>query len=232
MKFIFYTFILFFSNFIFSQNSNEVIYNTDNSIRRASNSSLSSYGSAVLFHNPAKKIIGTEYLFDKWNNSAVLYTNTNNNFIVKNVNININRNSFEAKISQDSIFSFNFNNIEKIVINNRVFKNIYSSDGKNIYEVIYETKAFSILKDYKVELVSGSPNPMVNRKNDKYVRKVSYVVLKNNQVSPFKLKKSKILKLFNDQKKVTKLEEYMNSADLSYKKEGDVIKALKYIFKG
>ena len=34
----------------------------------------------------------------------------------------MSRNAFEAKGENDSIFSFNFNNIDKVIVNDQVFK--------------------------------------------------------------------------------------------------------------
>jgi len=230
MKFTLFLFALFFVGILSAQPNQNVTQNSGGSMLRAANGIQSSYGSSTLFYNPKRKIIGSEYLFDNWNYSAIIYTKNNQNFLVKDVNLNINRNSFSAKFAGDSLFTFNFNNIEKILINDREFKNVYTSDGKRIYEVVHESKDFSILKGFKVELVSGSPNPMVNRANDKFVRRESYFVLKNNSVNLFKLKKNKILKLLEkDQQKVVTFEKYMSDYNLSYKKERDVKKALDYV---
>ena len=83
------------------------------------------YGS-TFFYNTRNVILGSVYLFDEWNNNAEIHTLSNERFLVRNINLNINRNAFEAKLTDsDSIFSFNFNNIKQIVINDKIYKNYY-----------------------------------------------------------------------------------------------------------
>ncbi len=180
------------------------------------------------FTNRRRSIDGTVYLFDSWKNNAIIYTKDRKRFLLKNnININIDKNNFVSIISNDSLYAFNNNNIDKIVVNNRVFKNYYKDDGRKIYEVIYKSNQFAILKGYKVQYVSGSPNPMINRKNDKYIRKHSYFLFKDNAIKSFRLKKKNIIKLFDkDLERITSLEKFMNANKLSYKKEYDIQKAL------
>ena len=208
--------------------SNAVVTNnmTGEMIQRASNSHLSSFGSSATFFNPKRKVEGSVHLFSEWNNRGVIITNEGQKFGLNNININIERNTFEAKISQDTLFTFNFNNIDRFVINNRVFKNFYYGNDNRIFELIYESKDVTIMKGYRVQLVEGSANPMVNRKNDKYVQKSSIFVKRGSKIENFKLNKKKILDLFNDPEKVKKIESYANSNKLSFKKEEDVKKIL------
>ena len=76
-----------------------------------------SYGNSMMFYNPKRYIDGTIHLFEDWNKTAVIHTISDDKFLVKRVNLNLKRNSFEAKMNDsDSIFSFTFNNIKKIPI--------------------------------------------------------------------------------------------------------------------
>ena len=61
------------------------------------------------------QIIYIDEMMKSW--SAVIHTLSDDKFLVKRVNLNLKRNSFEAKLNDsDSIFSFTFNNIKKIMM--------------------------------------------------------------------------------------------------------------------
>jgi len=189
------------------------------------------YGS-TFFYNTRNVVIGSVYLFDEWNNKAEIHTLSDERFLVRNINLNINRNAFEAKLTDsDSIFSFNFNNIKHIIINDKTYKNYYYNDDNRVYEIIYESNKFSIMKGFSIKLVSSSGNPMVNRANDKYAKFSSYFIMQNNSIKPFKLRKKSVYKLFNGDKNViSRLESYVLNKKLSYKKEDDIAQILDYAF--
>lgn len=128
------------------------------------------------------------------------------------------------------MFTFNTNNIVKFIINNKVYKNLYSEEGKRIYEIVYEEKGdFTILKGFSIKLIQGSANPMVNRKDDKFVKTETYFLRQGTStIKTFRLNKKKVLGLIsNNQDRVTKLEEFMKKNDLSYKKSEDIKKGLE-----
>ena len=189
------------------------------------------YGS-TFFYNTRNVILGSVYLFDEWNNSAEIHTLADERFLVRNINLNINRNAFEAKLTgSDSLFSFNFNNIKHIVINDKIYKNYYYNDDNRVYEIIYETEKFSIMKGFAVKLVKGHYNPMVRMSNDKYAKFSSYFIKLNNSIKPFKLRKKSVINLLSvDKNNISRLETYVNAKKLSYKKEKDVIQILDYAF--
>jgi hypothetical protein len=190
-----------------------------------------SYGSSMTFYNPKRFIEGTYHLFENWNNTATIYTISDEKFLVKRINLNLTRNSFEAKISDsDSIFSFTFNNIEKIIINNKTYKNYYYNDNNRVYEMLFDTDKYKFLKGFKVKLITGSANPMVNRPNDKYVRGEEYFIMINGSISPLKkLKKKFIYKLLDLNNLYTsKLDAFIELNLLSLKKEEDIVKLLDY----
>ena len=184
------------------------------------------------FYNTPKVILGSVYLFDEWNNSAEIHTLSSEKFLVRNINLNINRNAFEAKLTDsDSIFSFNFNNIKQVVINDKIYKNYFYNDDNRVYEIIYETEKFSIMKGFSVKLVKGHYNPMIRISNDKYSKFSSYFIKLNNSIKPFKLRKKSVINLLSaDKNSISRLEIYVNTKRLSYKKEKDVIQILDYAF--
>jgi hypothetical protein len=219
------------SGIAFAQDSNlNVVNNAGNSMVAAANGMKSSYGSSAYFVNPARAVDGTVYLFEEWNNSGVIHATTDQRFALNNINLNIERNSFESKVGKDSLFSFNFNNIEKFVINGRTFKNYYWNDDNRVYEIIYEAKDWSIIKGFKIVEVTGSANPMLNRSRDRMVRKMFYYVKDENGISPFILKKRKVLKLVSngDAAKSAKIANYAKNSKLSYKREDDLRKIIEF----
>ena len=189
-----------------------------------------SYGNSMMFYNPKRFIEGTTHLFETWNNTAVIHTISDDKFLVNRVNLNLKRNSFEAKMNDsDSIFSFTFNNIKKIVINNKVYKNFYYEDDNRVYEMLYETDQYRFMKGFEVKLISGSANPMVNRPNDKYVRGEEFFIMVNGSINPIKLKKKSIYKYLKiDKLNTSKLDMFIESNSLSLKNVDDIIKLLEY----
>ena len=220
--------IFLISNMVLSQT------NTQTDFRSALTGESTNFGTSFFYNQPSKVILGSAYLFDEWNNDGEIQTLTGERFLVRNINLNISRNAFEAKINDnDSIFSFNFNNIKQIIINGKYYKNYFYNEDNRVYELVYSGKTFSILKGFTVKLVTGSGNPMVNRSNDKYVKKESYFIRSTDKktIESFKMNKRSLNKLFeNNLKDVSRILAFIDSGNLSYKDEKDVITMLEFAF--
>ena len=212
----------------YAQNNN--VENNSQGVFASVGNSAKSYGStSSTFFNPAKKAQGSVHLFKEWNNLAVIYSSDEQKFSLKNINLNIERNTFESKISEDSIFTFNFNNIDRFVVNSRIFKNYYYDGSNRVFEVIYDSGKLLLLKGYKIQLVKGSPNPMLNRSTDKNVQKEFYFIMQNNSIKPFRLKKSSILDLMSSSQ-AKAAEKYVKDNRLSYKEDADINRILTHGF--
>ena len=220
--------IFLISNIVLSQT------NSLTDFRSALTGETTNFGTSFFYNQPNKVILGSAYLFDEWNNDGEIQTLTGERFLVRNINLNISRNAFEAKINDnDSIFSFNFNNIKQIIINGKNYKNYFYNEDNRVYELVYTGKTFSILKGFTVKLVTGSGNPMVNRSNDKYVKKESYFIRSTDTkiIESFKMNKRSLNKLFeNSFKDVGRILAFIDSGNLSYKDEKDVIRMLEFAF--
>lgn len=184
-------------------------------------------GNGIIF-NPPRGIEGSVYLFDNWRNSGIIETSENKRYKVNGVNFNTKSNTIEARINGDSIFTFDYTNIDRVIINNRSFKNAYSPvlGGYRVFEVIAETEDFSIYKDYILDIKEGNPNPMLAQKNDKYIVRDNYYMKKGKSFKKIKLKKSNVLKLAG--KKAGELEAFAKKNRLSFKSEQDLQKLATY----
>ena len=220
--------IFLISNIVLSQT------NSQTDFRSALTGETTNFGTSFFYNQPNKVILGSAYLFDEWNNDGEIQTLTGERFLVRNINLNISRNAFEAKINDnDSIFSFNFNNIKQIIINGKNYKNYFYNEDNRVYELVYTGKTFSILKGFTVKLVTGSGNPMVNRSNDKYVKKESYFIRTTDTkvIESFKMNRRSLNKLFeNSFKDIGRILAFIDSGNLSYKDEKDVIRMLEFAF--
>ena len=189
------------------------------------------FGSSMMFYNPKRQIDGKFHLFENWNNTAVIHTLSDDKFLVRRINLNLQRNSFEAKMNDsDSIFAFTFNNIKKIVINNKVYKNYYYDDDNRVYEMLYDSDNYKLMKGFEVKLVAGSVNPLVNRPNDKYVRGEDFFIMINGTINSVKLKKKSIFKVLTggDKLNKSKLDIFVDLNSLSLKNEDDLVKIFEY----
>lgn len=185
-------------------------------------------GSNVIF-NPPKPIDGKVHVFDTWRNNAIIQTTSGMTLRLRdNINLNAKRNVFESKIGTDSVFTFDFTNIEKMVVNNKTYQNVFSpvEGGYRLFEVVAETEDFSIYKDYRIDIKQGNPNPMLAQTNDKYIMKDSYYVKKGKSFKKFKLKKSSFLKLAGGKSDL--LEEYASKNRLNFRDEADLEKIASY----
>ncbi len=180
-----------------------------------------------VFHNAKKAVDGTVYLFKKWDNHTVIHAIDKHSYLLKNININIQNNTIISKIGTDSIFTFNLNTIDRIVVNLKTYKPFLYENTQRICRVIYESNEFSLLKGFKIKTISGSANPMVNRPTDKLVQRSSYFIKKGEQLKPFKLSKKKILALMPVDKAQT-VKRYVKKHRLSFKKDYHVQRILNY----
>lgn len=227
------TLLLFFGMHAFSQSSaTSVSDNNAQALSQLGNVANSNYGygRTMRFVNPLKTVDGSVYLYSNWNNMAIVQAKGNRSFSLQNINFNLRRNRFVSKIGKDSIFIFDMQNIENIRIYGKTFRKIDSEMGSRIFEVVFESKEFSILNFHSVKLVEGSVNPMLSRKTDKLVHKETYYVWKNGYTDVFKFRKKEILNLLStNQEARNALDHYYKANGLSFKSVEDFKQAFSAV---
>jgi len=200
---------------------NEVLASYTGQTSPLSNANTAQNLGGFNFYNPARDVDGSMHLYNKWENMGVIIGNDGKKYSIRNINLNIKKQAFESQYEGNKIFTFNFNNIDKFVINNKIYKNYYFNDDVNVCEILVDNPEFQLLKSFKLKFVEGSANPMLNRNLDRYVRKTYYYVKQGDEIKPIKLKKKKLLKLV-DEERAKMIQDYANKNNLSFKKEADV----------
>ena len=222
MKFISFI-IAFISSFsILSQADNSSV----NALKIEANSKLEG-GLIGNIEKSTKEVSGSYHLFIGWNNHGIIHAENGRSYRIKNVNFNIKNRIFEYKNEQDSIIGFDLNGAE-IEINLRKFKSFYfkKTNDNKIFEIIYHSDLFVLLKDYSSEIKIIKPEGYKDFSINEYIIRKAYYLIKDNKIEKFKLKKRNILSLLNNNS--GNIEKYIKLNRLSYKKEEDLKKIFNY----
>jgi hypothetical protein len=95
--------------------------------------------------------------------------------------------------------------------------------------MLFDSEKYKLMKGFKVKLIAGSANPLVNRPNDKYVRSEDFFIMINGTINPLKLKRKSLYKILDVDKTITAmLDSFVSSNSLSLKNIKDIIALLEY----
>jgi hypothetical protein len=183
------------------------------------------------FVNKKAKTEGSAYYFDNWNTEGLIYTKENKRYKIKKVNINLYDNTLEAIYDEGSVFTFGTNNLVKIVINKKVFRVLTIDNKLSIFELFFNNR-LSIYRYNSVSYYKNSPNPMVNRSANKYIKKEKYYLCDKGRLTKIKLSNKFFSKFFKSeiisQESILK---FIKKNKLSLKKDSDLIKVLNFVSK-
>ena len=170
-----------------------------------------------------KNIKGSNYLFEKWENFANIYSDNGNVFRITNLNYNIKSKKLEAKISNDSVFQFNTEGISKVRIMNSTFKLIDSEFMKELM-----TGKVGLYIKYSLKTKDAVFNPLTHDEltPEEIIKVEDYLILVEGKSFDIKLKKGDILKCLKDKEKEVK--DFVKRNKLSFSNEKDVVKILGY----
>lgn len=184
---------------------------------------------SVVFKESLPITVGDVYLYKNWNKYANLISKTEKTYKIKGINYNIEEDSFQIKISTDSVFTLDRNYIKTIEIDNSIFTQLDTVINSNgFYEVLFLGKEVSLLKKHNVRLILGNLNPLDGSiEANRYHKQVKYYIKKDNSLMRIKTKKKYLLSLFKGQEKT--INTFIKSESLSVKDQKDLIKTLKYI---
>lgn len=207
--------ILTFSQRISVDNGNKSIFENLYDIRE-----VDDYNSR---HN--SRVIGTIFLYEKWNNRGLLYS-SKDTYQMNKLNYNVLNDNFSIELSKDSIFTLNTNMIDSLRINQNLFVKKFFNSKDTFFESLYSSSKASLLKKYFIKELQGRYNPLDGKEPPiKMVIKYDYYLVKDKL---YKVNNSKkiISDYLNDKSK--KLNEFVKKNKLSLKKEEDLVKVFEY----
>lgn len=179
----------------------------------------------VEFIGELRNVSNDKYSYSNWSNQGVLFLNSNA-YYLSNINFNVTTNAFESRVSKNQLFSFKSSLLDSVSVNNHLYKKINDS----FYEVLLENGNNLFLKKWDIAYQPGVENRLdgtVGKSNALIIFK--YLVKFEDEVTQIEFNKNSILSLVeNDFQKV--LEEFVDKENLSYKRENDIVKILKFMF--
>ncbi|MDC7996021.1 hypothetical protein [Altibacter sp. HG106] len=171
---------------------------------------------------------GSSLLFEDWNQTATFIA-SEKKYRVGGVNYDIRRKSFIAKISEDSLFTFDANLFNRAIVGNRTFITHGTNAQPNeVYELIFEGEDFLLVKKHSVKIKEGNPNPMLGQMRDKIIKQSTYYVLQNNHLRETRLSKKNVLGMLSREDKEI-AQEYAKKYRRSFRDEQDLQQILNYV---
>ena len=176
------------------------------------------------------KVDGSPYLYESWNNGSKIYYK-DKIYSLESLNYNIYADQFEAKISSDTVFVFNSENVKKVVIKNKVFTRYHRLDSQNngYYEELVDFDGYRILRKYNTKIKDGATNPLTKIKlsNDELIKFETYYIfnMNNDSLIEIKLKKSTFEVLF-EKNKLNELNKFIKGNNLKYNEINDIVRII------
>ncbi|WP_299675238.1 hypothetical protein [uncultured Tenacibaculum sp.] len=175
--------------------------------------------------NNGDPIKGSVYLKENWTNKLSVKSNTGKIYEFDNTNFNVKENLFVVNKGSQSFFKVDDSKAKEIYLNGIQFVKVNGT----YYEVIAVVNNSMIVKFHELTVLEGQVNPFSKEKvgDDKYKINSTYHIVQNNTVDKFKLKSKKVLSLMNEDK-VKQVKKYAKDNSLSFKKENELRKIIKF----
>lgn len=173
-------------------------------------------------------IKGEIHLFPNWNGQFTVITKKGDSRQLFNLNYNLKTKTLESFISKDSVFQYDLDQFDYVITSNKKYKVVNEAQLKGLVLEIFDGQKVKLFNEIHIEVERGVVNPMTQTmiSDDKYVQVFTYYLFLNGNQVKIKLSKSDILKQLIDKKDA--LKEFASKNDLSFSKEEDVNKILKY----
>lgn len=192
---------------------------------------MSGFNMGPGFINPRTRTEGSAYYFDNWDTEALIYLKEQGRYKVEKVNINLLDHKVEALYDENNVVTLETENLLQVRINNKVFRPLTLDKKLKLLELVFNKKV-SVYKYSSVSFTKSDPNPMINRKTNKYFRNEKYYLYEGGQLTRIKLTTKSFAKRFaSGDLSETSIIDYIKTNNLSLKKESDLLQVLNFVNK-
>jgi uncharacterized protein YdeI (BOF family) len=186
---------------------------------------------SVGFVNAKRITEGSAYYFEDWNTEATIYLKEEGRVKLEKVNINLYDSKLEAIYDENNVFTFDSENLVKIVINDKIFRTFEINKELKILELIFNGE-FSIYRYYSVIYRKGEANPMLSRTTNKYIKKAKYYVYRDSELTLIKMTKKQLAnQLQSDKVSEDSILEFIKQNKLSLNDEADLLQVFEFVNK-
>jgi len=186
---------------------------------------------SVGFVNAKRITEGSAYYFEDWNTEATIYLKEQGRVKLEKVNINLYDSKLEAIYDENNVFTFDSENLVKIVINDKVFRTFEINKELKILELIFNGE-LSIYRYYSVIYRKGEANPMLSRTTNKYIKKAKYYVYRDSELTLIKMTKKQLAnQLQSDRVSEDSILEFIKQNKLSLNDEADLLQVFEFVNK-
>ena len=114
-----------------AQSNQNLSNNSGQTFNSISQATANDFGAAAVFINPKREVKGSVYLFEDWENTGIIHTNDGQRFMLRNINLNLQRNTFESRIviihadgasGEVDLIPARFKNSKVAATNNRLWR--------------------------------------------------------------------------------------------------------------
>ncbi|MDC7998312.1 hypothetical protein [Gilvibacter sediminis] len=183
----------------------------------------------VGFVNPKTRTEGSAYYYENWDSEAIIYLKEQGRYKVENANINLYDNTLETLYNDNNVFTFNTDELLQFAIDGKIFRPLVQDGELKLFELFFN-KGITVYKHYSISYTKSSPNPMINRRTNKYMRSERFYVDINGSLEKLKLTNRAFSKLFaTDALSADDIKAFIESKDLSLKEENQLKEILEFI---
>ncbi len=183
------------------------------------------------FINAKIRTDGSAYYFEDWDAEAMIYLKEQGRYKIEAANINLLDNAFEALYDENKVYTFDTKNILQIIIKDKIFRTISFEGEPTLLELFFNEKV-TVYKHYSINYSKSSPNPMVNRKTNKFIRNERYYIEENGRLNKIKLTKRGFAKQFaTKDRDRDAIETYIEVNNISLNDENEFRQLLNYVGK-
>lgn len=224
MKSIFY--IIFFSLFTFSSYAQGVNQTEMGNLDSFSSPLFMTSSAGIYINNYGSDKIQKLFLFNDFDNKAILFDQDDKAYKIANFNIDLNNNTFVSMYKKDSLY--NFQNVDKAIINNHH----YRIENNQVYQLISEGSKLQV----KVHYYAKEMEEIKDKLNGKLIKPKHFVVRKeylfldqinNKKQTLSRLKKKLVIAMFKKEYKKI-MTDYIKENNLGYKDQKDIKSIFDY----